>query len=132
MGPPKNWLFISNCTVPTDIAFRGFPCTDKQTAARSSARRAAGQCPYLCLFTLVLFTLALFTHLKLGSEERKLISPTQILQSHIRAYFVQESKIYGDKANVANENDTKNYTQAAPSVHKSKLKTDLQQIPLSL
>lgn len=107
MEPPRNYLFMNNCTVPTGTAFRGFPCTDKQTAARSSAR-AAGQCPYHCLFTLVLFT-----HLKLNSEVRKLISPTQILQFHKRAYFVQESKVYGDKANVVSENATKNYTQAA-------------------
>lgn len=129
---PRNCLFISNWTVPTGIAFRGLPCTDKQTGARSSARRAAGQCIYLCLSTLVLFTLLLFTHLKLSSEVRKLISPTQILQSHKRANFVQESKVYGDKANVASENATKNYTQAAQPMWKSKLKTDLQQFPLSL
>lgn len=81
---------------------------------------------------LVLFTLVLFTHLKFRTEVRKLISPTKILQSHKRASFVQESKVYGDKANVASENDTKNYTQAAQSMQKSKLKTDLQQFPLSL
>lgn len=126
MGPPKNCLFISNCTVATGITFRGFPCTDKKTAARSSAR-VAGQCPYLCLFTLVLFT-----RLKLRSEVRKLISPTQCQQSHKRAYFVQESSVYGDKAKVASENDTKNDTQAAQSMLKSMLKTDLQQFPLSL
>lgn len=63
---------------------------------------------------------------------RKLISPTQIQQSHKRAYFVQESKVYGVKANVASENNTKNYTQAAKSMLKSMMKTDLQQLPLSL
>lgn len=132
MGPPKICLFISNCTVATGIAFRGFPCTDKQTAARSSARRVAGQCPYLCLFTLVLLTLVLITHLKLRSDVRKLISPTQCQQSHERAHFIQESKVFGDKANAASENDTKNDTQAAQSMLKSMLKTDVQQFPLSL
>lgn len=62
----------------------------------------------------------------------KLISHTKIQQSHKKAYFVQESKVYGDRANVASENDTKNCTQAAQSMLKSMLKTDLQQFPLSL
>lgn len=80
----------------------------------------------------VLFTLVLSIHLQLRSEVLKLISHTKIQQSHKKAYFVQESKVYGDRANVASENDTKNYTQAAQSMLKSMLKTDLQQFPLSL
>lgn len=49
-----------------------------------------------------------------------------------RAHFGQETNVYGDKANAASENDTKNDIQAQESMLKSMLTTDLQQFPVSL
>lgn len=47
------------------------------------------------------------------------------------SHFGQESKVYGDKANVASKNDTKNDIQTPESMQESTLRTDLQQFPLS-